>query len=160
MKNLLCLLIFVIVSWFIWLQPVQAKTIQTNATLVCFSGGREIARKTVIDGPFADEYKFAHEVKVSDRQGDYQLNFAGGLCVIDRGAVVVNSQPQLSDRLSCYSGAQKVIDFDVYGRETTVDEYLEGRTFLATASGDAFNTKSLHQYLVFGGGACLGEEID
>ncbi|WP_051036103.1 hypothetical protein [Stanieria cyanosphaera] len=140
------------------LQPVEAKPVQTDAVLVCYSGGQEIVRKTVVEGPFADEYKFAHEVKVIDEQGEHQLNFAGGLCMIDRGAVALKSQPKLSDRLSCYSGGKKVIDFEVYGRETTVDEYLEGRTFVAKARGKAFNYDSLHQYLVFGGGACLGEE--
>ena len=48
--------------------------------------------------------------------------------------------------------------FAVHGRETTVDEYVEGRTFLATASGIAFNANSLHEYLVFGNDACIGEE--
>jgi hypothetical protein len=155
---LLCLLIAVVVTLAYELQPVEAKPVKTDAVLVCFSGGQEIVRKTVVEGPFADEYKFAHEVKVVDEQGEHQLNFAGGLCIIDRGAVTVKSQPELSDRLSCYSGGKKVIDFEVYGRETTVDEYLEGRTFVAKARGKAFNYDSLHQYLVFGGGACLGEE--
>lgn len=157
-KIFLILLIFIFATFCVYLQPVEAKPVKNDAVLVCFSGGREIVRKTVIDGPFADEYKFAHEVKVLDEQGEHQLNFAGGLCMIDRGAVTVKNQPQLSDRLSCYSGGKKVIDFEIYGRETTVDEYLEGRTFVAKARGNAFNFESLHQYLVFGGGACLGEE--
>jgi hypothetical protein len=155
---LLCLLIAVVVTLVYELQPVEAIPVKTDAVLVCFSGGQEIVRKTVVEGPFADEYKFAHEVKVVDEQGEHQLNFAGGLCIIDRGAITVKSQPKLSDRLSCYSGGKKVIDFEVYGRETTVDEYLEGRTFVAKARGNAFNFESLHQYLVFGGGACIGEE--
>lgn len=154
------LAIALIFSLCFYLQPVEAKPIQSDATLVCFSGGKEIIRKTVVEGPFADEYKFAHEVKVIDDRGEYQVNFAGGLCIIDRGSVALKSQPHLSDRLSCYSGAEKVVDFDVYGGESTIDEYLEGRTFWATASGKAFSSDSLHQYLVFGGGACIGEETD
>ncbi|EAZ92869.1 hypothetical protein [Crocosphaera chwakensis] len=33
----------------------------------------------LIKGPFADEYKFAHEVKVADETGEHKLNFSGGL---------------------------------------------------------------------------------
>jgi hypothetical protein len=160
MKILLSLLMAIMVSLNFWLQPVAAKQVKTESgTLVCFSGGEEIIRKTVIEGPFADEYKFAHEVKVIDEQGEHSLNFSGGLCIIDKGTVSVKHQLNLSDKLSCYSGANKVVDFEVYGQETTIDEYLEGRTFLAKAQGKYLNSDSLHQYLVFGGGTCLGEEI-
>jgi hypothetical protein len=161
MVNLLWLAISLIVSFNIWIQPVAAvKTVSTNepAIIVCFSGGKEIARKTIVEGPFADEYKYAHEVKVTDESGEHRLNFSGGLCIIDQGTVALKKQLDLSDRLSCYSGANEVINFEVYGRETTVDEYLEGRTFLAKASGNSLNSDSLHRYLVFGGEACLGEE--
>ena len=64
----------------------------------------------------------------------------------------------VTDKLSCYSGADKIVTFEVYGRETTVDEYVEGRTFLAKAQGHSLNSDSLHEYLVFGGGACIGSE--
>jgi hypothetical protein len=160
-KILLWVVIFLITTLNFWIQPVTAKSISQNepAILVCFSGGKEIARKTIIEGPFADEYKFAHEVKVVDDTGEHRLNFSGGLCIIDQGIVTVKNQLNLSDRLSCYSGANEVINFEVYGRETTVDEYLEGRTFLAKARGNSLNSDSLHRYLVFGGGACLGSEI-
>jgi hypothetical protein len=155
-------LISLIISLAFLIQPVTAKQIKTDTNssvvLVCFSGGQEIIRKTVIAGPFADEYKFAHEVKVIDERGEYQLNFSGGLCVIDQGQVSVKKQLNLTDRLSCYSGATKVIDFDVYGEETTIDEYVEGRTFLAKNNQNSVNSDSLHRYLIFGGGACIGEE--
>jgi hypothetical protein len=160
-KILLWVVICLITTLNFWIQPVTAKSISQNepAILVCFSGGKEIARKTIIEGPFADEYKFAHEVKVVDDTGEHRLNFSGGLCIIDQGIATVKNQLNLSDRLSCYSGANEVINFEVYGRETTVDEYLEGRTFLAKARGNSLNSDSLHRYLVFGGGACLGSEI-
>ena len=146
-----------------WIQPVAAKQIQLdspNSTEIisCFSGGQEILRKEIISGPFADEYKFAHEVTVKDETGIHNLNFTGGLCVIDRGAVSISKKLGITDNLSCYSGMQKVVTFEVRGRETTVDEYVEGRTFVAIASGLAFNSKSLHEYLVFGNDACIGEE--
>ena len=161
---LLWLMIFLVSILGCWTQPVMARTVKTvsapPAIIVCFSGGQEIARKTIIAGPFADEYKFAHEIKVLDAKGEHSLNFAGGLCIIDRGEVVpLKQQPNLSDELRCYSGADQVVAFEVYGRETTVDEYVEGRTFLAKARGNSFNSDSLHEYLVFGGGACIGEEI-
>jgi hypothetical protein len=157
------LIIVVLIILLIPIQPVAAKSLSTNqptAVIACFSGGKEIIRKQVVAGPFADEYKFAHEVTVKDETGEHSLNFAGGLCIIDRGAVANKSKLSLSDRLSCYSGANPIVDFEVYGRETTVDEYVEGRTFLAKANGVAFNADSLHEYLVFGGGACLGEETN
>ncbi len=162
-KIFLRLLVSLVATLSIWVQPVTAaKKAKTEpvppAVLVCFSGGKEIVRKTIVEGPFADEYKFAHEVKVVDETGEHKLNFSGGLCIIDRGSVAVKQQLNLSDKLSCYSGATEVVAFEVYGRETTVDEYLEGRTFLAKARGNSLNSDSLHQYLVFGGGACLGEE--
>ena len=113
----------------------------------------------MVSGPFADEYKFAHEVKVKDETGEHSLNFTGGLCIIDRG---VTSAPELtvSDNLNCYSGANSIVTFEVYGRETTVDEYVEGRTFLAQAKGDAIASDSIHEYLVFGNEACIGIETD
>ena len=162
-KVFLWLLISLVATLSFWVQPVaaarQVKTESVSpAVLVCFSGGKEIVRKTIVEGPFADEYKFAHEVKVKDEKGEHNLNFSGGLCIIDQGAVAVKKQLNLSDQLSCYSGATEVVAFEVYGQETTVDEYLEGRTFLAKARGNSFASDSLHQYLVFGGGACLGEE--
>lgn len=158
-----CIVLFA--TLFIGFEPAIAakkeKTeLVTPAVLVCFSGGKEIVRKTIVDGPFADEYKFAHEVKVADETGEHNLNFSGGLCIIDRGVAKVKQQLNLSDKLSCYSGANLVVVFEIYGRESTVDEYLEGRTFLAKTSGNSFNSDVLHQYLVFGGGACLGEEIN
>lgn len=160
-KILLSLLICLITTFNFLIEPVAAKVITQNdpAILVCFSGGQEIARKTVVAGPFADEYKFAHEVKVIDSLGEHQLNFAGGLCIIDQGAATVKSKLNLSDRLTCYSGAKSVVNFEVYGAETTVDEYLEGRTFVAKSTGNNINSDSLHRYLIFGGGACLGSEI-
>ena len=164
-KLFLWLLISLVATLSIWVQPVAAaKKIKTEsvppAVLVCFSGGKEIARKTIVEGPFADEYKFAHEVKVVDEQGEHRLNFSGGLCIIDQGSVAPKKHLNLSDQLSCYSGATEVVAFEVYGQETTVDEYLEGRTFLAKARGNSINSDSLHQYLIFGGGACLGEETN
>jgi hypothetical protein len=164
-KIVLWFVICLVATLYIWVQPVVAvKQVKTDsaspAILVCFSGGKEIARKTVIEGPFADEYKFAHEVKVVDEKGEHRLNFSGGLCIIDQGSVAVKKQLNLRDKLSCYSGATEVVAFEVYGRETTVDEYLEGRTFLAKARGNSINSDSIHRYLVFGGGACLGEETN
>ena len=161
-KVLLWLLICLISTWSYSPQPVLARQIKPDpippSTLVCFSGGREILRKNIIAGPFADEYKFAHEVRVKDTKGEHSINFAGGLCIIDRGVAVVSRELNLTDELSCYSGAVEVVSFKVYGRETTVDEYVEGRTFLAKASG-SFSSDLLHEYLVFGGGACIGEEV-
>ena len=90
--------------------------------------------------------------------GEHSLNFAGGLCIIDRGEVSTRQKLSLTDKLSCYSGADKIVVFEVYGRETTVDEYVEGRTFFAQATGNNFDADSLHEYLVFGGGACIGLE--
>ncbi len=160
---LLWFMIFLLSILGYWTQPVMARPVKTvsvpPAIIACFSGGREIARKTIVAGPFADEYKFAHEVKVLDGKGEHNLNFAGGLCIIDRGEVAIKQQPKLTDELRCYSGADQIVTFEVYGRETTVDEYVEGRTFLAKARGNSFNSDSLHEYLVFGGGACIGEEI-
>lgn len=164
-KSLLWLLISFIVTLSCWIQPVAAaKQVNpdaaTSAILVCFSGGQEIIRKTILEGPFADEYKFAHEVKVVDEKGEHLFNFSGGLCIIDQGLVSLKTKLDLTNELSCYSGANKVVNFEIYGQETTVDEYVEGRTFLAKAQGNIINSESLHRYLVFGGGACLGEEIN
>lgn len=148
-------------TWNCLTQPVaarQANPVPTPATLVCFSGGREIFRSGIVAGPFADEYKFAHEVRVKNERGEHNVNFAGGLCIIDRGEVSVYRTLELTDRLSCYSGAAEVVEFEIYGRETTVDEYVEGRTFYAKARGN-FSADTLHEYLVFGGGACIGEEV-
>ena len=128
------------------------------AVLICFSGGQEIFRKDVVEGPFADEYKFAHEVKVTDDQGQHWVNFGGGMCVIDQGESFNKQQPELTDILSCYSGGKKIVIFDVYGEETTIDEYVEGRTFLAKANSTAIYSDSIHRYLLFGGGTCIGEE--
>ena len=93
-KIFLWLLISLVATLSIWVQPVTAaKKVKTElvspAVLVCFSGGQEIVRKTIVEGPFADEYKFAHEVKVADETGEHKLNFSGGLCIIDRGSVAV-----------------------------------------------------------------------
>lgn len=159
MNVLLCLIIL-LYSWFSFGSSVIAKPVRSEVspgTIVCFSGGREILRKQIVSGPFADEYKFAHEIKVKDETGERSLNFTGGLCIIDRG---VTSAPALSvsDRLNCYSGANNIVTFEVYGRETTVDEYVEGRTFLAQAGGDAMGSDSIHEYLVFGNEACIGIE--
>ena len=156
------ILLFVFIASQI--QPVAATQIQlkspnSGGIIACFSGGKEILRKEVVFGPFADEYKFAHEVTVRDSTGEHNLNFTGGLCIIDRGEISLARELAISDRLSCYSGTLEVAFFAVQGRETTVDEYVEGRTFLATASGIAFNSNSLHEYLVFGNDACIGEEI-
>ena len=161
MNVLLCLVIL-LYSWFMGVPSVMAKQVKPQApvgTIVCFSGGREILRKQIVSGPFADEYKFAHEIKVQDETGEHSLNFAGGLCIIDRGVTSAPRDLTLTDKLSCYSGADEIITFDVYGRETTVDEYVEGRTFLAKTQGKALNSDSLHEYLVFGGGACIGNEV-
>lgn len=155
-------LIVFLISNMIGIGPVTAKPLKPDLSspqvLVCFSGGQEIVRKNIVAGPFADEYKFAHEVRVVDEGGEHNLNFAGGLCIIDRGAVALKQVPKLTDELSCYSGAAEVVSFEVYGAESTVDEYVEGRTFFAKASGNSFDSNSLHEYLVFGGGACIGEE--
>ena len=162
MINVLLCLIIMLYSWFMAVPSAIARQIKSEVspgTIVCFSGGREILRKQMVSGPFADEYKFAHEVKVKDETGEHSLNFAGGLCIIDRSVIFIPKGLTLTDRLSCYSGANNIINFDVYGRETTVDEYVEGRTFLAKAQGGAFNSDSIHEYLVFGGGACIGNEI-
>ncbi|MBE9240887.1 hypothetical protein [Synechocystis salina] len=132
---------------------------QNPAILVCFSGGQEIFRKNVVDGPFADEYKFAHEIKVADSEGEHWVNFGGGMCLIDQGESFNRRQLELTDNLSCYSGAKKVVTFDVYGEETTIDEYVEGRTFLAKASGSGLASESIHRYLLFGSGTCIGEEV-
>ena len=161
MNVLLCLIILLF-CWFTGVPSAEAKQVkpQTPAgTIVCFSGGKEILRKQMVSGPFADEYKFAHEVRVKDETGEHSLNFTGGLCIIDRG---VASAPELtiSDNLNCYSGANNVVTFEVYGRETTVDEYVEGRTFVAQARGDAMASDSIHEYLVFGNEACIGIETD
>ena len=160
-NNKLFFLVLLVVSLFLGIQPAVARiTSQKPPGIIsCFSGGKELLRKEIIAGPFADEYKFAHEVTVRDETGEHELNFAGGLCIIDRGAVSLTKELAITDELSCYSGMSKVVDFAVHGSETTVDEYVEGRTFFAKASGIAFNSNSLHEYLVFGGGACIGEEV-
>lgn len=161
-KNKLFFLVFLVVSLFLGIQPAVARQLKPQkppGIITCFSGGKEILRKEIVSGPFADEYKFAHEVTVRDQTGEHDLNFAGGLCMIDRGAVSLTKELAISDNLSCYSGMVKVVDFEVHGSETTVDEYVEGRTFFGLASGIAFNSNSLHEYLVFGGGACIGEEV-
>lgn len=144
------------------IQPAAAKQIsppKPPGVIACFSGGKQILRKEILRGPFADEYKYAHEVTVRDETGEHDLNFAGGLYIIDRGAVSLTKELAITDELSCYSGSSKVVHFEVHGLETTVDEYVEGRTFFAKANGIAFNSNSLHEYLVFGGGACIGEEV-
>lgn len=161
-KTLLCLVIFLF-SWFNFgIQPATARQIQPEVIptiIACFSGGREILRQEMIAGPFADEYKFAHEVIVKDETGEHSLNFAGGLCIIDRGAASVTKKLTVTDKLSCYSGADNIVTFEVYGRETTVDEYVEGKTFLAKAQGHTLNSDSLHEYLVFGSGSYINLEI-
>ncbi len=149
--------------WLLWsYAPATAlaktKTVTTPSIIVCYSGGREILRSEIVSGPFADEYKFAHEVKVKDETGEHSLNFAGGLCIIERGVVAPSAQLAVSDLLSCYLGRDEVVSFEVYGSESTVDEYVEGRTFWAKSHGLAFNTNNLKEYLVFGGGACIGRE--
>ncbi|MEM9275150.1 MAG: hypothetical protein AAGA80_19625 [Cyanobacteria bacterium P01_F01_bin.143] len=157
----LCLVIFLFSCDNSQLRSLAASRIDPDSPTViaCFSGGREILRQEIVAGPFADEYKFAHEVIVRDETGVHSLNFSGGLCVIDRGAISVDRDLVLTDNLDCYSGANVIVSFAVYGRESTVDEYLEGRTFLAEARGKSLGSDSLHKYLVFGGGACIGNEI-
>ena len=160
-NTLLCLSIVFFYLFNFGFQPATARQIKSEvapAIITCFSGGREILRQEIIAGPFADEYKFAHEVTVKDETGKHSLNFAGGLCIIDRGTVSVTKELAVTDQLSCYSGADEIVVFEVYGRETTVDEYVGGRTFLAKARGNIFNLDSLHEYLVFGSGACIGSE--
>ena len=152
MQKVLINSILLIVFVMIQIQPVAAKQIQVKAQnsggiISCFSGGQEILRKEVVSGPFADEYKFAHEVTVRDGTKEYNLNFTGGLCIIDRGEISLAKELAISDRLICYSGMVEVASFEVHGRETTVDEYVEGRTFLATAKGVAFNKKALSSKL-------------
>ncbi len=163
-KLFICFVVLPITIFFLGNEPTMAaaKTSpqdKSPAVLVCFSGGQEILRKNVLEGPFADEYKFAHEVQILDDQGKHWLNFGGGMCVIDQGEIFSKKQPDLTDKLSCYSGGEKVVIFDVYGEETTIDEYVEGRTFLAKANGTAITSDSMHRYLLFGGGTCIGEEI-
>lgn len=162
MINILIFLIILLYSWFNFSVPSamarQVKSEVSAGIITCFSGGREILSKEMVSGPFADEYKFAHEVKVKDETGEHSLNFAGGLCIIDRIVKPVPQNLTKSEQLSCYSGANEIVTFDVYGRETTVDEYVEGRTFLAKAKGNGFNSDAIHEYLVFGGGACIGLE--
>ena len=171
---LLCFVIFLF-SFNPRIQPaVKAVEPETSSgIIICFSGGKEILNKEMVSGPFADEYKFAHEVRVKDETGEHNVNFAGGLCIIDRGTVSLQRDLALTkskqapsseggvpwtDKLSCYSGASEIVIFEVYGQESTVDEYVEGRTFLAKAKGNFFNSDTLHEYLVFGGGACIGTE--
>ena len=162
MLNVLLCLVILFYSWFnLGVRSALARQVKSEVaagTIVCFSGGREILRKEMVSGPFADEYKFAHEVTVKDETGEHNLNFAGGLCIIDRNATSV-PKLNVSDRLSCYSGADEIVNFEVYGRETTVDEYVEGRTFLAKAKGEGFDPDSVHEYLVFSNGACIGNEV-
>lgn len=163
-KLLIYFVILPVAIFFLGNQPAMAVSNTSSQDralpiLVCFSGGEEIFRKNVVEGPFADEYKFAHEIKVSDSAGQHWVNFSGGMCVIDQGEVFSKKQPKLTDNLSCYSGAKKVVNFEVYGEETTIDEYVEGRTFLAIANGSAISSNSIHQYLLFGSGTCIGEEL-
>ena len=164
MINILLCSIILLFSWFNYdIQPAAARQIpppKPPGVIACFSGGKQILRKEIIRGPFADEYKYAHEVTVRDETGEHDLNFAGGLCIIDRGTVSLSKELGITDSLSCYSGMSQVVHFEVHGSETTVDEYVEGRTFFALANGIAFNSNSLHEYLVFGGGACIGEEVN
>lgn len=160
LRFLSCLLLW---CWICWsFVPAKAlaksKTVTPPSTIACYSGGREILRSKIVSGPFADEYKFAHEVTVKDETGEHNLNFAGGLCIIERGVTSPPAKLAISDRLSCYSGRDEVVSFEVHGAESTVDEYVEGRTFWAKSQGLAFNTNDLKEYLVFGGGACIGEE--
>lgn len=160
-QTLLSLLICFLSFWNYNAQAATARQVKPEATpaiISCFSGGREILNKEMVSGPFADEYKFAHEIRVKDKTGEHSLNFAGGLCIIDRVASSVPRDLTKSDQLTCYSGVDEIVTFDVYGRETTVDEYVEGRTFLAKAQGKVFNSDSLHEYLVFGSEACIGLE--
>lgn len=163
MRKVLIYLILLFIFVFRGIQPAVAKRIDLQiqnpvGVISCFSGGKEILRKEIVSGPFADEYKFAHEVTVRDETGEHSLNFAGGLCMIDRGEISLPQKLNLSDRLTCYSGMSEIVAFEVYGRETTVDEYVEGRTFFAKAHGIAFNSDFLHEYLIFGSEACIGEE--
>ena len=162
MRKFLIYLILIFLIDLVQIQPATAKNApqsQNPAGIIsCFSGGKEILRKEIVSGPFADEYKFAHEIVVKDQAGERSLNFAGGLCIIDRGQAFVSKKLAVTDNLVCYSGMLEVVAFEVQGRETTVDEYVEGRTFLAKASGIAFNANDLHEYLVFGNEACIGEE--
>lgn len=162
-KIVLWLCMVLMVTFSLGIEPVTAarplKPEEVSpAVLVCFSGGKEILRTNVVEGPFADEYKFAHEVKTIDEKGEHWLNFSGGICVIDQGEVTVKKTLKLTDELSCYSGENEIVSFDVYGEETTIDEYVEGRTFLAKARGNSINSDSLHRYLIFGGSTCIGEE--
>lgn len=152
-----------ICCWMFWSHApsvalARTKTATPPSIIACYSGGREILRSEIVSGPFADEYKFAHEVTVKDETGEHNLNFAGGLCIIERGVTLLPAKLAMSDNLSCYSGKDEVVNFEVYGSESTVDEYVEGRTFWAKSKGLAFNTNNLKEYLVFGGGACIGEE--
>ncbi len=162
MNNILLCIVIVLYSWFgFGIQAAAARQVKSEVppgTIACFSGGREILRNELVSGPFADEYKFAHEIRVKDETGERSLNFTGGLCIIDRVTSSVPKDLTKSDTLSCYSGADEIVTFEVYGRETTVDEYVEGRTFLAKAKGNGFDFDSLHEYLVFGSGACIGLE--
>ncbi|VEP11700.1 conserved hypothetical protein [Hyella patelloides LEGE 07179] len=165
MRKVLIYLILLLVLFIGQIRPAAAKQIQIKSKnsagiISCFSGGREILRKEIVSGPFADEYKFAHEVTVRDRTGEHNLNFAGGLCIIDRGEVFLPKELAVTDNLSCYSGMLEVVVFEVHGRETTVDEYVEGRTFFAKAHGIAFNSNFLNEYLIFGNDACIGEEVN
>lgn len=160
LKLFWCSIFYCCLFWSYAPPTALAKKAQIPSTIVCYSGGTEILRSKIIAGPFADEYKFAHEVKIEDETGEYRLNFAGGLCIIERSVLSPPTKLDLSDRLSCYSGAEKIVTFDVYGRESTVDEYVEGRTFWAKSQGRAFDTDNLQEYLIFGGGACIGRETD
>lgn len=160
-KNLLCLIICLLFVGNYNALTAVARQIETEAPLSlisCFSGTKEILREKMVSGPLADEYKFAREIRVKDDQGEHRVNFSGGLCIIDHGETSNPRSLAITDRLSCYSGGEKIIAFEVYGRETTVDEYIEGRTFLAKATGRAFSFEPLHEYLVFGAGACIGME--
>ncbi|HHP7230327.1 MAG TPA: hypothetical protein ACFCUY_05645, partial [Xenococcaceae cyanobacterium] len=70
---LLCLIIFLVSCFHAGIQPATARQLKLEKPLgiiVCFSGGREILRKEVVSGPFADEYKFAHQVTVKDATGE------------------------------------------------------------------------------------------
>lgn len=167
LRLLLCFTIYLGLFWNYRPDTAVAKQrLQAPPGIIaCYSGGKEILRREMVSGPFADEYKFAHEVRVRDETGEHSLNFAGGLCIIEREippspklTTSDDASASVSDRLSCYSGANLVVTFEIYGRETTVDEYVEGRTFRAKAQGTAFDSDTLREYLVFGGGACIGLE--